>query len=364
MMTVEKVREVLAQAKDPLLDVDFVSARMVGDVAVDEDNRVTLTLKAGYPARTWGEKAGNVAAEALKAAGAASVTVNVIQDIIAHKVQGTTKVMPGIKNIIAVSSGKGGVGKSTVTANLALALAAEGARVGVLDADVYGPSQPRMLGANGQPTSIDGVKMEPIENYGLQINSVGFLVAEDEPMIWRGPMAAGALTQLLNETNWKDLDYLVVDMPPGTGDIQLTLSQTVPLTGAIVVTTPQDIALIDAKKGLRMFQKVNVPILGIVENMSLFICPNCGETHRIFGEGGAAGMSRDYGVPLLGELPLSMRIREEADAGKPTVVAEPESKEAQLYRDVAMQVAAAVAKLGKDYTAKMPKVTVVDKKAE
>ena len=264
--------------------------------------------------------------EAVRAAGAASVEVSVTQNIIAHKVQGTLRVMPGVKNIIAVSSGKGGVGKSTVSANLALALAHEGARVGVLDADIYGPSQPKMLGASGQPVSADGKTMEPMESLGLQINSIGFMIEEDDPMIWRGPMAAGALQQLITQTNWHDLDYLIVDMPPGTGDIQLTLSQQVPLTGAVVVTTPQDIALIDAKKGLRMFQKVNVPILGIIENMSVFICPHCGEVEHIFGEGGAKRMSEQYGVPLLGELPLSAKIREQADSGLPTVAAEPDGK--------------------------------------
>lgn len=269
-------------------------------------------------ARPWARPFG--------AAGAASVEVSVTQNIIAHKVQGTLRVMPGVKNIIAVSSGKGGVGKSTVSANLALALAHEGARVGVLDADIYGPSQPKMLGASGQPVSADGKTMEPMESLGLQINSIGFMIEEDDPMIWRGPMAAGALQQLITQTNWHDLDYLIVDMPPGTGDIQLTLSQQVPLTGAVVVTTPQDIALIDAKKGLRMFQKVNVPILGIIENMSVFICPHCGEVEHIFGEGGARRMSEQYGVPLLGELPLSAKIREQADGGLPTVAAEPDGR--------------------------------------
>ena len=286
-----------------------------------------------------------------------------------------------VKKVIGVVSGKGGVGKSTVSANLALALAHEGARVGVLDADIYGPSQPKMLGASGQPVSADGKTMEPMESLGLQINSIGFMIEEDDPMIWRGPMAAGALQQLITQTNWHDLDYLIVagavkqfwtdvvwkdvdflfvDMPPGTGDIQLTLSQQVPLTGAVVVTTPQDIALIDAKKGLRMFQKVNVPILGIIENMSVFICPHCGEVEHIFGEGGAKRMSEQYGVPLLGELPLSAKIREQADSGLPTVAAEPDGKEALMYREMAMKVAGALARITKDYTAKMPGIRVVN----
>lgn len=303
---------------------------------------------------------GRTIGEALKAAGVERVTVNVKQNIVAHKVQGTLRVLPGVKNIIAVSSGKGGVGKSTVSANLALALRYEGARVGVLDADVYGPSQPKMLGAKGQPMSADGKTMEPIESLGLQISSVGFMVDEDEPMIWRGPLAGGALQQLINQTNWHDLDYLIVDMPPGTGDIQLTLSQSVPLTGAIVVSTPQDIALIDAKKGLRMFQKVNVPLLGIIENMSVFICPCCGKVEHIFGEGGARRMSEQYGIPLLGELPLSSKIREQADSGLPTVAADPNSPEAKIYRDVAMKIAGTLANLAKDYTARMPGIRVVN----
>ncbi len=355
----ENVESVLRGLTDPVTGTDYVASKMLKSVEVDADGNVEVTVELGYPAQYKAQAVGDMIAEALKAAGAASVGVTITQNIIAHKVQGTLRVKQGIRNIIAVSSGKGGVGKSTVAANLALALAHEGARVGVLDADGYGPSQPTMLGAHGAPTSIDGQTMEPIESLGLQINSIGFMVGEDEPMIWRGPMAAGAMEQLLNQTHWQDLDYLIVDMPPGTGDIQLTLSQSVPITGAIVVTTPQDIALIDAKKGLRMFEKVNVPILGIVENMSVFICPKCGAIEHIFGEGGAERMSEKYGVPVLGQLPLSRKIREEADGGRPTVAADPESREALIYREMAMKVAGAVARLNKDYTAKMPTIKVV-----
>lgn len=351
----------LAALVDPVTGTDYVSSKMLKSLTVDDEGNVEASIELGYPARRRAQAVGERVGEALKAAGAAGVTVNVTQNIIAHKVQGTLRVMPGVKNIIAVSSGKGGVGKSTVSANLALALAYEGATVGVLDADIYGPSQPTMLGAHGTPVSTDGKTMEPMEAHGLQINSIGFMVGEDEPMIWRGPLAAGALQQMLTQTNWHDLDYLVIDMPPGTGDIQLTLSQSVPITGAVVVTTPQDIALIDAKKGLRMFEKVNVPILGVVENMSLFICPKCGEVEHIFGEGGADRMSADYGVPVLGKLPLSAKIREQADGGCPTVAAEPESKAGEMYRDMAMKVAGAVARLGKDYTAKMPTISVTQK---
>ncbi len=359
-ISTDAVKAVLSALKDPVTGVDYVSGKMFKGAETDAEGNVKVQIELGYPAKNYAQAVGEAVGEAVKSAGARSVDVSVTQNIIAHKVQGTLRVMPGVKNIIAVSSGKGGVGKSTVSANLALALAHEGARVGMLDADIYGPSQPKMLGAKGQPMTVDGKTMEPMESLGLQINSIGFMVDEDEPMIWRGPMAAGALQQLITETNWHDLDYLIVDMPPGTGDIQLTLSQQVPLTGAVVVTTPQDIALIDAKKGLRMFQKVNVPILGVVENMSVFICPHCGEVEHIFGEGGARRMSEDYGVPLLGELPLSAKIREQADSGCPTVAADPESREAKMYREVAMKIAGALANLTKDYTAKMPGIRVVN----
>ena len=359
-ISTDAVKAALAQLTDPVTGTDYVSGKMFKGAETDAEGNVVVSIELGYPAKHLAQTVGENVAKAVQAAGAAKVEVNVTQNIIAHKVQGTLRVLPGVKNVIAVSSGKGGVGKSTVSANLALALAHEGARVGVLDADIYGPSQPKMLGASGPLMSVDGKSIEPLESLGLQINSVGFMVDEDEPMIWRGPMAAGALEQLIKETNWHDLDYLIVDMPPGTGDIQLTLSQQVPLTGAVVVTTPQDIALIDAKKGLRMFQKVNVPILGLVENMSVFICPHCGQIEHIFGEGGAKKMSEQYNVPLLGELPLAAKIREQADGGCPTVAADPESPEAKMYIDMAMKVAGAVARLGKDYSAKMPGIRVVN----
>lgn len=358
MVTEQAVRRCLQNLEDPIVKKDYVSTKMLKAVTVSEDGAVDVVVELGYPARSSAQMVGQRIGRKIKELGATSVNVQIGQNIIAHKVQGTTKVKGNIKNIIAVSSGKGGVGKSTVSANLAVALAQEGAKVGLLDADIYGPSQPKMLGVHGQAMTSDGKTMEPMVGHNVQMNSIGFMIAEDEPMIWRGPLAAGALQQLLNETNWHDLDYLVIDMPPGTGDIQLTLSQSVPLTGAIVVSTPQDIALIDAKKGLRMFQKVNVPILGIVENMSVFVCPSCGQLHHIFGEGGAKTMCETYGVPLLGELPLSQKIREFADQGTPIVAAEPESKEADLYRQMALQVAGAIARMDKDYTAKMPNITI------
>jgi ATP-binding protein involved in chromosome partitioning len=278
--------------------------------------------------------------------------------IVAHAVQRGLKVMPSVKNIVAVASGKGGVGKSTVAVNLALALAAEGARVGVLDADIYGPSQPTMLGISGKPESVDGQSIEPMENYGLQVSSIGFLIDADQPMVWRGPMVTQALQQLLGQTNWKELDYLVVDMPPGTGDIQLTLAQQVPVTGAVIVTTPQDIALIDAKKGLKMFEKVGIPILGIVENMAVHVCSNCGHAEHIFGAEGGKKMAEQYGVELLGSLPLDIRIREQTDSGRPTVVAEPDSAITTSYKDIARKVAVRIAEKAKDMSLKMPTIKV------
>jgi ATP-binding protein involved in chromosome partitioning len=286
------------------------------------------------------------------------VSANLATKITAHSVQRGVQLLPKVKNIVAVASGKGGVGKSTTAVNLALALAAEGAAVGILDADVYGPSQPMMMGIEGRPESADGKTMEPLENYGVQVMSIGFLVDASDPMIWRGPMATQALEQLLRQTNWGDLDYLIVDMPPGTGDIQLTLSQRVPLTGAVIVTTPQDIALLDARKGLKMFEKVGVPILGIVENMAVHVCSNCGHAEHIFGAGGGERMAKEYGVDYLGGLPLTMSIREQADSGRPTVVSEPDGEIAAIYKSVARQVAVKIASRSKDFSSKFPSISI------
>lgn len=359
MLTTEQATAVVGAVTDPVTGHPLSDLKAVKNIAVDGD-AVAVTVCPGYPVKSTAAAIETAVRDALIKAGAKTALVTVSGEIASHRVQRTLKTLAGVKNIIAVSSGKGGVGKSTVSANFALALAAEGARVGMLDADIYGPSQPTMLGAVGQPESVDGVNMEPIESLGLQINSIGFMMDPDEPMIWRGPLVAQALTQLLNQTAWHDLDYLVIDMPPGTGDIQLTLSQSVPVTGAIVVTTPQDIALLDAKKGLRMFEKVNVPVLGIVENMAMYICPKCGNMEHIFGEGGANRMSEQYNVPVLGQLPLDAKIREQADGGKPTVAADPEGAVSAIYRQIAIKAAAQVALAAKDMSRIMPSVKVVN----
>jgi len=358
-LSIERVNEVLATVIDPNTGKDLASSRAARNVKVDGDH-VSLDIELGYPAASQLEPIRRMVSDALQAAGAARVSANVTMKIVAHTVQRGLKVLSNVKNIIAVSSGKGGVGKSTVAANLALALAAEGAQVGVLDADIYGPSQPMMLGINGKPESLDGKTMEPLTNHGVQAMSIGFLIDTDQPMVWRGPMVTQALQQLLGQTNWKDIDYLLVDMPPGTGDIQLTLAQQVPVTGAIIVTTPQDIALIDAKKGLKMFEKVNVPILGLVENMAVHVCSNCGHAEHIFGEGGAQQMAAQYGVDVLGSLPLDIRIREQTDAGRPTVVAEPEGEIARSYKAIARKVAVKIAEKSKDMSLKMPTIKVLN----
>ena len=343
---------------DPNTGKDFVSTRALKNLQADYGD-VSFDVELGYPAKSQIPALRRALIEAAKTVpGVENVSVNMQVKIIPHAVQRGVQLMPNVKNIIAVASGKGGVGKSTTTVNLALALAAEGAKVGILDADIYGPSQPMMMGIEGRPESVDGQTMEPLENYGIQVSSIGFLIDKDEAMIWRGPMATQALEQLLRQTNWKDLDYLIVDMPPGTGDIQLTLSQRVPMTGAVIVTTPQDIALLDARKGIKMFEKVGVPILGIVENMAVYCCPNCGHTEHIFGAEGGKKMAAEYGMDFLGELPLNMSIRVQADSGKPTVVADPESEIAGIYKAVARQVAIKIAAKAKDFSSKFPTIKI------
>ena len=357
-ITAEDVKAALGAVVDPNTNKDFVSSKSVKNIQVDGGN-VALDIELGYPAKSQIAGIRTAVIAALRQLpGVENVSVNVTQKIISHTVQRGLKVMPNVKNIIAVASGKGGVGKSTTAVNLALALAAEGATVGVLDADIYGPSQPMMLGVSGRPISLDNKSMEPLEGHGVQVSSIGFLIDPDEPMVWRGPMVTQALQQLLEQTNWKNLDYLVVDMPPGTGDIQLTLAQKVPVTGAVIVTTPQDIALLDARKGVKMFEKVGIPILGVVENMSTHICSNCGHVEAIFGSGGGEKMSTDFNIEFLGKLPLQLSIREQTDSGAPTVVAEPDGAVAGIYKEIARKVAIKVAEQAKDMSAKFPTIVV------
>jgi len=357
-VTVEAVQGALKSLIDPNTKIDFVTAKNIKNLKADGGD-VSLDIVLGYPAKSQFDVIRKSVINALRELpGVKNVSVNVSSQIVAHAVQRGVKLLPGVKNIIAVASGKGGVGKSTTAVNLALALAAEGAQVGILDADIYGPSQPQMLGIYTKPESKDGKSMEPIMAHNIQAMSIGFLVDTETPMVWRGPMVTGTLEQLLKETRWDNLDYLVVDLPPGTGDIQLTLSQKVPVTGAIIVTTPQDIALLDARRGLKMFEKVNIPIIGIVENMAMHTCSKCGNEEHIFGSGGAEKMCQDYGVSLLGSLPLDIKIREQADNGNPTVVAEPESSAAKTYKKIARLTAIKVSKLAQDYSNKFPNIVI------
>jgi ATP-binding protein involved in chromosome partitioning len=353
----DQVEALLSEVQDRYLEQDLVSARLVKDISTD-GGRVSVRIVLGYPAGSYRDELKSEVTAKLDAGGISGAEVTVETNIGAHAVQKTVKRQDGIKNIIAVASGKGGVGKSTTAVNLALALSADGASVGILDADIYGPSQPRMLGISGQPESADGKTLQPMQNHGLKAMSIGFLIDEDTPMIWRGPMVTQALEQLLNDTQWGDLDYLVVDLPPGTGDIQLTLSQKIPVSGAIIVTTPQDIALLDARKGLKMFEKVEVPILGVVENMSMHVCSNCNHVEHIFGEGGGRSMAEQYDVNYLGGLPLDRAIREQVDGGNPTVVADPDGKVTAIYKDIARRATAKLAQQSKDYSTKFPTIKI------
>jgi ATP-binding protein involved in chromosome partitioning len=357
-ITQEQVHAVLKEAVDPNTGKDFFTTKSARNIKVEGGN-VALEIELGYPAKTQLDLIRKLVAQKLRAiSGVGTVNVEVTSKIVSHSVQRGVKLVPGVKNIVAVASGKGGVGKSTTAVNLALGLAAEGASVGILDADIYGPSQPTMLGITGRPESKDGKTLEPMVGHGIQAISIGFLIDIDTPMVWRGPMVTQALEQLLKDTRWRDIDYLIVDMPPGTGDIQLTLAQKVPVTGVVIVTTPQDIALIDARKGLKMFEKVGIPILGVVENMSTHICSNCGHEEHIFGQGGAERMCKEYGTELLGALPLDISIREQADSGKPTVVADPDGRAAETYRAIARKLAVKIAESAKDMTSKFPNIVV------
>ena len=358
MLNSSQIEQLINDYTDPSSLVTLGESKTKIKLNLDDD-KLNLALTLGYPATSIIDELQSALVVELKdKTGLNDVTVTIDWKITKHKVQQGVSGIKGIKNIIAIASGKGGVGKSTTSVNLALALAAEGAKVGILDADIYGPSQPRMLGTSQRPESLDGKRIEPIESFGLQCMSIGFLIDEEEPMIWRGPMVTQALEQMLNDTNWSALDYLVIDLPPGTGDIQLTLSQKVPVSGAVIVTTPQDISLLDARKALKMFQKVNVPVMGIVENMSTHICSECGHEEHIFGAGGGNKMAKQYDVDLLGSLPLDIQIREDADQGHPTVVADPDGKIAQAYRSIAIRLAARLAKQGKDYSTAFPNIVI------
>ena len=357
-VTQEAISAAIASVIDPYLGVDLVSASAVKSINVDGQN-VQVEIELGFPVERYGAELQELLKAPIDALGESiAVTFDIRAKIAAHSVQHGVKRLPEVRNIIAVASGKGGVGKSTTATNLALALRDEGANVAILDADIYGPSQPRMLGAQGKPASRDGKSMEPIISYGIQSMSIGNLIEEDTPMIWRGPMVTGALEQLLNDTNWTDVDYLIIDLPPGTGDIQLTLCQKIPVSGALIVTTPQDIALLDARKALKMFEKVDVPVLGIIENMSVHVCTSCGHEDHIFGAGGGESMAQQYGVDLLGALPLDREIREGMDTGKPTVALQPDSRSSEMYREIARRVAAKLAVRAKDYSAKFPNIVV------
>ncbi|HVO47981.1 MAG TPA: iron-sulfur cluster carrier protein ApbC [Steroidobacteraceae bacterium] len=354
------LRAALDSFVDPCLGESLGATQAVQAVDHLPDGALVARIRLGFPVGGYAPELTAALNAHLAAAGIqVPLRVELSADLQSHAVQRNLKPLAQIKNVVAVASGKGGVGKSTVAVNLALAWSAQGARVGLLDADIYGPSQPLMLGLEGQrPTSTDGKHLQPLQAHGITTMSIGFLVDAEQPMVWRGPMVTQALTQLLSETHWGALDYLVVDMPPGTGDIQLTLAQRVPVAGAIIVTTPQDIALADARKGLKMFEKVSVPVLGIVENMSTHICSNCGHEEHIFGAGGGARMAAQYGIRLLGELPLDSRIREEADGGRPTVIAAPDSPRGKAYLDMARRAAGALALRARDRSSVFPKIVV------
>jgi len=356
----EKVEAVLSEYVDPYLEKDLVSAKAIKNIAIEEDT-LTVTVNLGFPAKKYADTLREALQKRLASiTGTRKINIEIQWKVASHAIQQGVEAFKNAKNIVAVASGKGGVGKSTVAVNLALALLTEGAKVGILDADIYGPSQPRMLGVRRQPESKDGRSLEPVVSHGLQSMSIGYLVEEDTPMIWRGPMVTQALEQLLKDTNWRDLDYLIVDLPPGTGDTQLTLAQKIPVSGAIIVTTPQDIALLDAKKGLKMFEKVNVPILGIVENMSIHICSKCGHEEHIFGDGGGSRMSEEYGVNFLGGLPLDIAIRVDTDDGKPTVVKDPEGTTAKQFCEIARRMSAKLSLQAKDFSKAFPNIVISD----
>lgn len=356
------VETAIRQYRDPYLETDLFEMDAVRSVDVDGE-RIRVSLELPYPAQGLMGGLREILTHTIEnATGSNAVTIDISQRIHAHQPQGNLQSLATVKNIIAVASGKGGVGKSTTAVNLALALASEGARTGILDADIYGPSVGMMLGIpeGTRPGNKDNKFFVPLEAHGVQAMSMAFLVSDSTPMVWRGPMVSGAVQQLLTQTLWDDLDFLVVDMPPGTGDIQLTLAQKVPVTGAVVVTTPQDIALLDCRKGIEMFRKVEIPVLGVVENMSMHICSNCGHQEPLFGEGGGERVAEQYHTNLLGQLPLHRTIREQTDSGRPSVVAEPDSEVARIYRDIARRLGAALSKRARNLSSPIPSMSVSD----
>ena len=358
MSTTEiEIKKLLESEIDPYLGRDLVGSGALKKIHT-HDQGVTIEIELGFPIDNYQEILRKRLDSLCAKLNVGEINFQIKSKILAREVQKGTKPLNQVKNIIAIASGKGGVGKSTTAANLAIALQQEGGKVGVLDADIYGPSQTRMLGTQGRPESEDGKSMEPKVSYQLQTMSIGNLIEEDTPMIWRGPMATGALEQLINDTNWHDLDYLVIDLPPGTGDIHLTLCQKIPVSGAVIVTTPQDIALLDARKGLKMFEKVNVPVLGVIENMSVHICSECGHSEHIFGSGGGESMAKQYEIDLLGSLPLDIKIREGVDNGRPTTAIEPDSEIAKSYREIARKIAARLALRARDFSSKFPKIVI------
>lgn len=358
MLAVPQIEQIINQYNDAAAQMTLGESKSKINITLDAE-KLTVAVTLGYPAEGFvSVMQSDLELLLQQESGLKDVSVTIDWKITKHKVQQGVQGIKNVKNIIAVASGKGGVGKSTTSVNLALALSASGANVGLLDADIYGPSQPQMLGTNERPESPDGKTIEPIKSHGLQSMSIGFLIDAEQPMIWRGPMLTQALDQMLNDTNWQNLDYLVIDLPPGTGDIQLSLSQKVPVSGAVIVTTPQDISLLDARKALKMFEKVNVPVFGVIENMSTHICSQCGHEEHIFGAGGGEKMAQQYDVDLLGSLPLDIQIRQDADQGKPTVIADPESDISMAYRVIAQAVAARLSQQGKDYTSAFPNIVI------
>lgn len=351
------ITELLATYNEPYTGQDLVTAKAIRQITI-QNHQVQIDICLGFPAQGYVAQLQQALQQVLEPLAIVHLTINITWEVVAHTVQGGLKPLAGVKNLIAVGSGKGGVGKSTTAVNLALALQAEGAKVGILDADIYGPNQPQMLGICKKPESVDGKSMQPIVSHGLQSMSIGYLVEQRAPMVWRGPMVSGALQQLLHDTAWRDLDYLIIDLPPGTGDVQLTLAQKIPVSGAIIVTTPQDIALLDVHKAIGMFHKVNVPVLGVIENMSLHTCSQCGHQEPIFGSGGGELIAEQYDIPLLGQLPLDIQIRADADAGNPTVAAAPDSPNAQLYRHIARSAAARLSLRAKSFAQRFPKIVI------